>query len=272
MKFIHLTDTHLVADGGELYGTNPKQRLRQAIAHLLARQPDAEAVVVTGDLTHHGHAQAYAHLRECLSALTLPVYPILGNHDSRVVFKEYFPGVAQDEHGFIQYSVDFGSHLALFLDTNEPGVHWGVYCETRAAWLRARLAETDRPVLLFMHHPFFPIGIPSMDFLSLRDPAPLLAAIAGHEARIRHVFFGHIHRPICGQYRGMGYSTLRGTNHQVALDLHGSAQCIIGSHEQPQYAVVQVDAEQLLIHVEDYLDCDRQFLLHEMRYGAAGLK
>ncbi len=188
MKFIHLTDTHLIADAGDLYGTNPKQRLQQAVAHILAHQPDAQAVTITGDLTHYGHTGAYEHLRECLAPLTMPVFPILGNHDHRQIFQKYFPHVGRDPEGFVQYAVDFGDHLAVFLDTNEPGVHWGVFCERRAAWLREQLEGTAKPVLLFMHHPFFPIGIRSMDFLSLRDTGPFMAAIAGFEARIQQVF------------------------------------------------------------------------------------
>lgn len=264
MKFIHLTDTHLVADAGELYGTNPKTRLKQAIAHASVNQADAQAVVITGDLTHYGHDDAYRHLAECLEAVSVPVYPILGNHDHRERFKAHFPDVACDDNGFIQYTVDFGSNVAVFLDTNEPGVAWGSFCETRAAWLRERLAEADKPVLLFMHHPFFPIDIRSMDAISLLDTTPFMAAIAGYEQCIRHVFFGHIHRPICGSFRGMTYSSLRGTNHQVALDLHGDKDAITGSHEQPQYGVIRADADQVLVHVEDFLDCSNRYLLHEL--------
>lgn len=265
MKFIHLTDTHLIADAGLLYGTNPKQRLQLAVRHLLAHQPDAQAVVITGDLTHYGHAQAYEHLRECLAPLTMPVFPILGNHDDRGIFQSYFPDVDADENGFVQYARDFGDYCALFLDTNEPGVHWGVYCKQRAAWLQARLAQTNKPVLLFMHHPFFPIGIRGMDALSLRDNSAFINAIAGFEQKIRHVFFGHIHRPICGTFRGIGYSTLKGTNHQVALDLHGDENMILGSHEQPQYGVVLLSEDQVLIHAEDFLDSDRRYSLHEIK-------
>lgn len=264
MKFIHLTDTHLVADAGLLYGTNPKQRLQQALNHIQAYQSDAQALVITGDLTHYGHAQAYEHLRECLVSLNMPVHPILGNHDSREIFKKYFPAVPVDENGHVQYARDFGHYRALFLDTNEPGVHWGVYCATRASWLRKQLQETDKPVLIFMHHPFFPIGIRSMDAISLLDTSHFFSAIEGYEHHIQQVFFGHIHRPICGSFRGIAYSTLRGTNHQVALELNGNESCIQGSHEQPQYGIVLLSEDQILIHAEDFLDGCQRYLLHEM--------
>jgi 3',5'-cyclic AMP phosphodiesterase CpdA len=268
VKFIHLTDTHLIANAADdLYGSNPKERLKQAVQHILRRQANAQAVVITGDLTHFGHAQAYEHLLECLAPFPMPVYPVLGNHDDRETFKRHFSSVARDENGFVQYTADFAGYRAIFLDTNEPGVHWGVFCARRAAWLRTRLQETDKPVLLFMHHPFFPVGIPALDFISLRQPEIFLSAIAGHERRIQHVFFGHIHRPICGAYRGISYSTLRGTNHQTALELDGPADLIVGSHEQPQYGVVLLNEDQVLVHFEDFLDCGRRYPFHEANDG-----
>lgn len=263
MKFIHLTDTHLIEGGVDLYGSNPNRRLRQAVAHFMAHQPDADAVVITGDLTHYGEADAYDQLREILSTISKPVYLIPGNHDRRHLIKDYFPSTECDENGFIQYAKDFGDYLALFLDTNEPNVSWGAFCEQRGAWLRKQLTDSSKPVLLFMHHPFFPIGIRSMDAISLRETTPFLSAIEGFESRIKQVFFGHIHRPITGTYRNMPFFTLKGTNHQVALDLHSKADAGIPARlEAPQYAVACLSPEQVLIHVEDFLDESPRFFLH----------
>lgn len=263
MKFIHLTDTHLVASGGDLYGTNPKARMQQAVAHICAHHADASALMLTGDLTHLGHAEAYAHVKECLAPLPMPVYPILGNHDNRQNFRACFPGIEDDGNGFIQYTRMLDGYLGIFLDTHEPGAHWGSFCDQRAEWLKAQLDSSNGPVLLFMHHPFFPVGIATMDSIALRDAAPFLQAIQGHETRIRHLFFGHIHRPICGSANGIPFSTLRGTNHQVSLVLGGAAtDDIVGSHEPPQYGIVLLAPERVVIHTEDYLDCNLRFPLH----------
>ncbi|KKW68412.1 metallophosphoesterase [Lampropedia cohaerens] len=263
MKFIHLTDTHLVEHGGDLFGTNPRTRLEQAVAHICEHHADAEALVITGDLTHLGQPGAYAALRECLEPLPMPVHTILGNHDGRENYRRFFPEAPRMPEGFVQYARPLGEYLALFLDTQDPGEHWGAFCETRACWLREQLQAADRPVVLFMHHPFFPVGIASMDALALREPRHFLAAIAGHEARIRHIFMGHIHRPIFGSVRGMPFSILRGTNHQVALVLgDDGSNDILGSHEPPQYGVVLLDAEQVVVHAEDYLDRSDRFYLH----------
>ena len=64
MKFIHLTDTHVIGDG-LLYGQDPAARLGAAVASINAEHGDAGFVVLTGDMTHWGDAVAYARfLRE----------------------------------------------------------------------------------------------------------------------------------------------------------------------------------------------------------------
>lgn len=54
LKFIHLTDTHLVTPGQALYGTDPKWRLQRALAAINERHGDSRFMVVTGDLAHWG--------------------------------------------------------------------------------------------------------------------------------------------------------------------------------------------------------------------------
>ena len=49
MKFIHLTDTHLVAPGRELHGLDPARRLETCAARIAARHADAAFCVLTGD-------------------------------------------------------------------------------------------------------------------------------------------------------------------------------------------------------------------------------
>jgi 3',5'-cyclic AMP phosphodiesterase CpdA len=260
LKFIHITDTHLVERGQVLYGLDPSLRLSQCIDSILRDHFDAALCVVTGDLAHVGQRNAYQILTEQLQRLPMPVLPILGNHDSRTNFKEYFPQVPTDASGFVQYVVPIGQYCGLFLDTNEPGVSHGVLCEQRAQWLKERLAENERPVLLFMHHPAFHVGIPSMDCISLLDARPFRSAIEAHQHRIKHLFFGHIHRPIFGSWHGVPFSTLRGTNHQVALRLDDCMK-VPGSHEPPQYGVVLLDEGIVTVHLHDYLDASERFWL-----------
>jgi hypothetical protein len=73
-------------------------------------------------------------------------------------------------------------------------------------------------------------------------------------------FFGHLHRPIFGSWRGIPFSTLRGTNHQVALRLEDTAK-VPGSHEPPQYGVVLLGEDSITMHLHDFLDISARFWL-----------
>lgn len=258
MKFIHLTDTHLVPPGQQLYGLDPQQRLRAAVESIKAEHADASFMIVTGDLTHWGEQAAYEALMEELSRLRMPVHLLIGNHDDRNAFRRVFRQAPADGEGYVQFAFSEGGARFIGLDTNEPQVSWGVFCDRRAAWLSAELAAHAEPVYLFMHHPPFPIGIAAMDNISLRETACLREAIGPHRTRIRHLFFGHLHRPLAGSWLGIPVSTVRGTNHQVALDLRGGP-AVPGSHEPPQYAVVLAADEQTIVHLHDYQDGSARF-------------
>jgi 3',5'-cyclic-AMP phosphodiesterase len=261
LKFIHLTDTHLVAPGRVLYGLDPAARLRQAVASIGDEHADAAFVVVTGDLAHWGEAEAYAELREVLGMLPMPAHLLIGNHDDRSRFLQAFADTPVDEAGHVQYGFNAKGIRHVALDSHEPGVSHGVFCQQRARWLADELERhPGMPVHLFIHHPPFAVGIPAMDRIALLDAAPLREALAPHRARVRHLFFGHLHRPLAGSWCGIATSTVRGTNHQVALALNDRDR-ILGSWEPPQYAVVLADAEQTLVHLHDFADRSERFVL-----------
>jgi Icc protein len=251
MKFIHLTDPHLVDPARLLYGVDPRARLQLAVADINAHHADAAFVLVTGDLTHWGKAVGYAALAEVLAGLAVPCHLVLGNHDRRDHFAATFSQTPRDGHGFVQYTVSTPEGALVVLDTNGATDGSGILCERRLAWLAATLADTPGPLFLAMHHPPFDTGIDVMDAIGLVQKTAFAAVIEPHRARIRHLFFGHLHRPICGAWRGIPFSTIRSTCHQVALIL-GSQPHMGGNLEEPQYAVVLINADQVVVHFHDY--------------------
>jgi 3',5'-cyclic AMP phosphodiesterase CpdA len=265
-SFLHLTDPHLVPAGQRLYGLDPAERLRAAVADIVARHgPNGPApaafALLTGDLAHHGSSEPYALLREILAPLPMPVHLLLGNHDDRAAFRAAFPEVPVDRHGFVQSAFATPVGRFLLLDTHEPGTAAGVLCARRLAWLAERLAEAgDAPVFLALHHPPARSGIAGMDRIPLRDAEALWEVLAPHRARIRHMFHGHLHRPFAGSWRGIPFSSLRGTSHQVALDL-AERTTVPGSHEPPAYALVRASAEEVVVHTHDFLDATAAFEL-----------
>ena len=193
MKFLQISDVHLIPDGGTLYGLNPHERLAACIADVNAQHGDAEFVVFTGDLVHTGHPDAYARLSDLLGGLRLPYHLMLGNHDDRETFKAAFPAAPRDGNGFIQFGFDTEAGRFICLDSNEPGVPHGSFCERRARWLADELDRVgDRPVYLFVHHHPFPVGLKRMDVIGLRDGQRLAAVLEGRK-NVRRLFLSLIH-------------------------------------------------------------------------------
>lgn len=241
--FLHLTDPHLPPAGELLYGSDPAPRLAAAIADIAARHGPGSAApaafaVISGDLVRDGEPAAYARLRGMLAGLPCPPHLLLGNHDDRAAFRAAFPEAPVDPGGFVQSVLPTPAGLCIMLDTLQPGTAAGRLCGTRLAWLAARLAESTGPVLLFLHHPPFPVGLPAMDAIALRDPDALWAVLAPHAARLRHLFFGHLHRPVAGSWRGVPVSCLSGTAFRVPLEF-SDAPVRPAKREPPGYAVVR---------------------------------
>jgi 3',5'-cyclic-AMP phosphodiesterase len=260
IKFIHLTDTHLVCPGLRLYGLDPRARLDAAIADINTHHSDAAFAVVTGDLTHWGEAEAYANFADAMAALEMPHIAMVGNHDRRQTCIEALETAPRDANGFVQGTRRTAHGLCIFLDTLDETSHAGEMCAKRLGWLAQTLAAAplDMPFLLFMHHPPFPVGIHAMDEIALRESGAFAEVIAPYRARIRHLFFGHVHRPISGSYGKIPFSTLRGTNHQVAFELDPAGEHL-ASHEPAAYSVALVERETLVVHNHDYLDASPRF-------------
>ncbi len=227
-----------------------------AIADINENHGDAEICLFTGDLADRGAPQAYESLREALTGLRIPCRLLIGNHDDRDNFLRAFPETPRDEGGFVQSVVSNAVADLILLDTHEPGQDGGTFCAARQAWLRARLAEAgDRPVYLFMHHPPFDIGIPSVDRFGLLDKAGFAAALDG-AANIQHLFFGHVHRAMSGSWRGVPYSCLRSLVHQVPLDFV-TEQPVPFDLAPPAYNVILLDGEDTVVHHHEFLDASR---------------
>jgi len=245
-KIVQVSDLHLVAPGERLFGLDPLARLEDCIEDINRNHADADLVVFSGDLTDRGEASAYAALAERLASLAAPFRLMVGNHDDRAAFISAFPD-APAEGGFVQSRLDMAAWRLVLLDTLEPGHVEGRLCAERLGWLDDALAGAER-VLLFMHHPAFPIGVPALDDSRLADAGGIGALLARH-GNVRHIFAGHVHRFASGIWGGIPFATLRGTNHQSALTFTGPHDV---SFEPPAYAVILAERDNVTVHFHEF--------------------
>lgn len=246
MKLVLVSDLHLVVPGIELFGRDPLKQLEACIADINDKHADADLVIFSGDLADDSEPPAYAALAERIRDLAPPCRMMMGNHDDRAAFLDALPD-APREGGFIQSSMDIDGTRIILLDTLWPGNVPGMFCEARRAWLHAQLSSAQE-ALIFMHHPPVAIGIPSLDECRLSEAETLLAVLKKH-GNVRHIFAGHVHRLSHGDWDGIPFTTVRGTNHQSALKFSGAHEV---SFEAPTYSIILADGETLVIHTEEF--------------------
>ncbi|MCC3157608.1 phosphodiesterase [Hymenobacter sp. 15J16-1T3B] len=214
MIIAQLSDTHINDESPEAAA-----RLRAAVTHLLHLPAVPDVVLITGDCTEHGSETEYAHFRELLRPLTIPVYVIPGNHDDRPRLRALFgPQGAQAMPDFVQYTVEAGSLRLLALDTHVPGQDGGTLCPARLQWLEERLSEQpERPTIILMHHPPFRCGLAPFDGIGLDVMSEFGTVVARHP-QVERVLAGHLHmgvqRPLHGALAVVCPSTL----HQLLPD------------------------------------------------------
>ncbi|MEM6550247.1 MAG: phosphodiesterase [Pseudomonadota bacterium] len=212
MKILQLTDIHLTTPGETIGGRDPNANFEAALEHALTTHPDADCLVITGDLSDWGERADYERLQARIVKLPLAAEFCIGNHDDRSAFLSVFPERA-DENGFVQRVFPLPGAVGITLDTWWPDTHAGRYCEARRQWLAQRLAEAEEPVYLFMHHNPVPTHIAPKDQIKLLDADAFAELLAPHAGKIRHIFFGHCHIPLAGSVAGIPVSAPRGTNH-----------------------------------------------------------
>jgi 3',5'-cyclic-AMP phosphodiesterase len=225
MLIAQISDTHIVPPGVLAMGrVDTAAHLAQAAAHIGGLRPAPDLVLVTGDLVDAGKPEEYAHLRVLLAPLKMPVHVIPGNHDARDALRASFA----DHHylprdGFLQYVVEAGPLRLIALDTLTPGQPHGELCQARLDWLEARLAESGKPTIVFMHHPPFECGMKEFDEARLNVGAERLAAIVQRHPNVERILCGHVHRPIQVRWAGTIASVAPSTAHQATLDLASGA-------------------------------------------------
>lgn len=224
MIIAQISDLHAHVEGDYAYGrVNILPMIQRAIAHLNQLNPCPDLVVATGDLTHHGKLAEYEVLKSLLAELKMPLYLMPGNHDQRrslqQVLGDYIPTDESTPDSPLQYVVERDSVRLVMLDTVVAGEDGGCLDEERLEWLEQQMAiAPTKPTFLFMHHPPFATGVPTMDCIGLAGSDRLAELVARYPA-IQRIAAGHLHRPIFCNWEGTVASTAPSLVHQVALEL-----------------------------------------------------
>ncbi|MEO6984780.1 MAG: phosphodiesterase [Paralcaligenes sp.] len=224
MLLAQISDLHIKRPGLLAYKkVNTTEYLRTCIAKVNALLPRPDALIITGDLADFGAVQEYQSLRSELSALAIPYYLMVGNHDHRAALREVFPDhpYLKTDSDFIQYAIDFNDVSVLALDTQDLPSSGGRLCGDRLSWLAEQLAQRrDKAVMIAMHHPPFDCGIEHMDKQGLAaEDSQKLETLLRDYHNVERIICGHVHRSVFTRFANTIASICPCPAHQVAYDL-----------------------------------------------------
>ena len=174
---LHLSDTHLIAGDGDLYGAvDSAARLTQIIDDIEASGARPEAIVVTGDVADKGEPGAYARVRQIIepaaNRIGAQVIWAMGNHDERGAFRQELFGLQPTDRP-VDFVYDVNGLRVITLDTSVPGKHHGVVTPEQLDWLAEVLSEAaPHGTILAMHHPPVPSVQDLTVLVELREQRP----------------------------------------------------------------------------------------------------
>ncbi len=250
MKILQLTDIHLTTPGQTIGGRDPNANFEKALDHCLIHHQDADAMVITGDLSDWGDKDDYERLKHRIARLPFPVQLCIGNHDDRPAFVSVFPELASGD-GFVNYTFPLPLGIGIALDTWAPQTHEGALCAKRLEWLDSVLAANSSPAWLFMHHNFVPNRLGPLDSIMLKDAEAFGRVVERHKHKIRHICHGHCHLPLAGAFHGVSFSAPRGTNHAGWFSFDED-KMLAGSDLPESYAVLHADAGSVMVQMIEF--------------------
>ena len=221
VRIAQISDLHIKPPGSLAYGVvDTGKALERCVATLNEFRPLPDFVVISGDLADTPTIEEYQYLKRLLAPLNLPFVSVPGNHDSRELMRAAFPDACYAAaSGPLDQKIEVGELDLLLLDSSVPGKPHGTLEAPTLNWLETTLASSsDRPALLFLHHPPFKTGIWHMDRQNLLNATELEPIVRRH-SRVQLIATGHIHRATLTMFAGVPTTICPAPNHAVDLDL-----------------------------------------------------
>ena len=190
VTLVQLTDTHIHDQPDiDFKGTQPGEYLRRIIQHSKHTIDHIDAVIVTGDLTHDGGADACQQLATMLQQYDCPVYVTPGNHDEHNIIQQHL----LNQQISMPDKISLSHWQLLFADSHIQFKTAGRIETDTLQKLAQQLNENSQPSLLFTHHPPLAINSQWMDEIGMQNGDTFMQQMRSHK-NLHAIIFGHIHQ------------------------------------------------------------------------------
>ena len=253
--FAHISDTHFGPSADySRHGHYPvpcARRLVEIINHLPQR-PDF--VIHTGDVVTEPDPAAYRLAAETLAPLEVPIYYVVGNHDTAADIRHFLPmGHKEDvdhDPGRLSYAFEAKGYRFLVLDARGPDEIEpnGLLPDSQFEVIVREAGPEGPPLTIFLHYPVLTMNSIWMDenMLVLNGEA-LHQALLPARDRLRGVFYGHVHQHMQNVRDGIRYISTASVFSQFAA-WPDDVDVRYEPDELPGYSFVHLLPSQTIIH------------------------
>lgn len=265
LKFALVSDIHIGAESE--YEGAVRKLSRYSIPYLkdfVAKANEFEPAFVgqLGDMIEDGPGEGadaanYRQGLQVLAGCRAPVLHVLGNHEQVNLSADALCALAGLEKPYYEVSFDACTVLVLFSTSIK---HTDIHVSSeQIAWLEGALKRSEKPVLIFVHHPLDEQSLLGNvwferypDYCFVEERAEL-RRIFERSGKVCAVFGGHVHQNSVSTINGIHYITIQslverlpGANGSVDGTADGSADDGIASGS---YALVNISGRELKVKV-----------------------
>lgn len=220
---VHVSDTHLLADGAQLHAIDTLGNTRRAFERLVWSGIRPDAIVHTGDIADRGESDAYRRMRELiapfLDTLNTQAVWVVGNHDMRAALREHLLQQPRSTEPIDTVHTVDGLRI-ITLDTSVPGEVHGELGPEQLDWLAHELATgAAHGTVLALHHPPIDTQAVLLQPFQLQKPQELARVLEGSD--VRAILAGHLHYPSAGTLAGIPVYVAPATSYTVQLTAPG---------------------------------------------------
>jgi Icc protein len=213
IRFIHISDTHIgESKDFTLYGKNTFNCTNKLLKLISVFNSPFDFVVHTGDIVNSPQNSAISLARKLFRTVDYPVYFITGNHDNSNVIKKIQTDASHcSQSSDLLYSFSVNQYQFVFLNLKGAGEgdNHGIFSREDTDILYNHILDnTSFEIIVFIHFPPLQLDCTWVDNeMTLLNNKRFLEIIHHSPAKIRAVFYGHIHNPTCINHGGVIYSS-----------------------------------------------------------------
>lgn len=241
VEIIHISDLH--------YGSSEFRIdcLKNIVEYINDYKPDA--VICTGDFTHHARKHEYLAISELIKEINVPMLNVIGNHDSLnhgVVFFERFIGPRRT-------ILELDNMVIIGIRSPRDNTSEGEIGDEQLEWLINQLKENeDKLKVLALHHHV--VAVPSAGFkrTTLVDAGEILQV--AQDYGIDLIMQGHRHVP---------HAWLFGNS--VLLYCGTTTSNKVRAEDAPCFNEITIHEDKLEVRVVDSLTFNKDLLIVQNR-------